>query len=419
MQRSENRYGVWLHSERVGTLNQRGDYTWFSFTPDYLQNPRRSVLGLIFEEDLQARHARASRLPAWFSNLLPEGKLREWVARDRGVSVAREMELLAQVGRDLPGAVRVLVEDEPPESLDEDPATGAETHRSVSDEEAGWRFSLAGVGLKFSMVKDGDRLTLPAHGQGGDWIVKLPDTVYADVPLNEHAMMMLASSVGIEVPENMLVPLEKLVQLPERLIAQSAEGMAYAIRRFDRPGGRRLIHIEDFAQVRNCYPGGKYAGTFETVAALAYRRRDIASLQEFVRRMTFNILISNGDAHLKNWSLIYLNKGNPGLSPAYDLVSTACYRVGEGPEDLGLKFGGNRRFETVTLDTFDRLERKLDAAGADLSGCARETIERVNVAWPSLAHLLDGNTLLRDNVEKSIQARRRTLLRFGTRPHLG
>ena len=57
---------------------------------------------------------------------------------------------------------------------------------------------------------------------------------------------------------------------------------------------------------------------------------------EFVRRATFNILISNGDAHLKNWSLIYRNSKSPTLSPAYDLVSTALYAAGSSAgEDLG------------------------------------------------------------------------------------
>jgi serine/threonine-protein kinase HipA len=72
------------------------------------------VLGLLFEQDPLRTHAAALRLPPWFSNLLPEGLLREWIAADRGVSADREMELLAQVGHDLPGAVRVLPAPSPP-----------------------------------------------------------------------------------------------------------------------------------------------------------------------------------------------------------------------------------------------------------------------------------------------------------------
>ena len=48
---------------------------------------------------------------------------------------------------------------------------------------------------------------------------------------------------------------------------------------------------------------------------------------EFVRRLVVNILIGNGDAHLKNWSIIYRDKINPQLAPAYDLVSTIHYGI--------------------------------------------------------------------------------------------
>jgi serine/threonine-protein kinase HipA len=325
------------------------------------------------------------------------------------------MELLAQVGHDLPGAVRIVLEDGAPDSEAWDPeALKHEQTRADSGDGRvlGWRFSLAGVGLKFSMLRQNDRLALPAFGEGGDWIVKLPDATYVDVPRNEHAMMTLAASVGIEVPEHTLVRRGDLEGLPEHVWLGSEE-LAYAVRRFDRGENRTPIHIEDFAQVRNFYPhaGQKYQGSFETVAALVYRRRDLEGLYEFVRRLTFNILISNGDAHLKNWSLIYHDPRIPTLSPVYDLVSTAFYQTGDSPEDLGLRFDRTRRFDQVKVDGFARLEKKLGVIGADLAGCALHTIERVVAAWPAVAGLLDANPRLRDSVAQSIQQRRRTLLR--------
>lgn len=169
----EHRYGVWLRELRVGTLIQRGDHTRFALTEEYLADPHRPVLGLIFEQDLRARHAAALRLPPWFSNLLPEGRLREWIAAERHVSAQREMELLAQVGHDLPGAVRIR-SVEPSEAVEEVFAITDLPPAPPSKRES-WRFSLAGVALKFSMLLRHDRLTLPATGVGGDWIVKLPD----------------------------------------------------------------------------------------------------------------------------------------------------------------------------------------------------------------------------------------------------
>jgi serine/threonine-protein kinase HipA len=151
------------------------------------------------------------------------------------------------------------------------------------------------------MLAKGDRLTMPAFGAGGDWIVKLPDQAYPDVPRNEFAMMSLAGAVGINVPEVRLVHRDEIDGLPSG-VWSSPEEWAYAVRRFDRTEDRERIHIEDLAQVRNVYPDAKYQGNYETVAGLVYRGNDADSLREFARRLVFTVLISNGDAHLKNWS---------------------------------------------------------------------------------------------------------------------
>jgi serine/threonine-protein kinase HipA len=413
----ERRYGVWLHRERIGTLNQKEDFTWFRFTDDYLNDPDRSVLGLTFEEDLTAPHTGTLRLPAWFSNLLPEGRLRDWIASDRGVSADREMELLAQVGRDLPGAVQVLPEDVKPGELKIPdyvaPSQGGEAYGMRET----WRFSLAGVGLKFSMKRNGKRLTLPAYGEGGDWIVKFPESAYPGVPRNEYAMMSLAARAGIEVPEIVLIHRDDLAGTPDD-IWPSDEEFAYGVRRFDRGNDRELIHIEDFAQVRNIYPYNdrKYQGNFETVAALAYRGYDLEALREFTRRLAFIVLISNGDAHLKNWSLIYRDRRRPTLSPTYDLVSTEFYRRTGHPEDLGLRFGKSRRFDQVDLSLFDRLERKLNAQSANLPQCVHETVERVVAEWPNVADILNSNAPLRDSISRSIDRRKSTIIRAPARP---
>ncbi|MDO4646020.1 MAG: HipA domain-containing protein [Propionibacteriaceae bacterium] len=77
------------------------------------------------------------------------------------------------------------------------------------------RFSLAGVALKFSLLQSGDRLTLPAGDQEGDWIVKMPDAVYPEVPANEFAMMTLAQRCGIDIPEIKMWHRDELPTLPE------------------------------------------------------------------------------------------------------------------------------------------------------------------------------------------------------------
>jgi serine/threonine-protein kinase HipA len=378
----EIRHSVWLRGDRVGTLFQRGDYTRFGFSQRYLDDPDRAVLGLVFEQDLFARHAAALRLPCWFSNLLPEGRLREWIAADRKVSPQREMELLAQVGHDLPGAVQVLPaldgQDDEIEWLPNPAPMSAAKHPGEEDT---WRFSLAGVALKFSMQAKGDRLTLPAFGVGGDWIVKLPDQTYPDVPRNEFTMMSLAASAGITVP-------------PIRLVH------------------RDLVHIEDLAQVRNVYPENKYLGNYETVASLAYRGRDMDGLREFARRLAFTILIGNIDAHLKNWSLIYTDPRVPSLAPAYDIVSTAYY-LGER-ETLGLKFGGTRRFDKVNVSTFECLQQRLRAPHAQLAACVSQLVDQVRRHCPEHSDQLAVNPELVSSIESRIASSSRSLLSRGS-----
>jgi serine/threonine-protein kinase HipA len=401
----EQHFAVHLHGRRIATLHRRVDYTWLTFEPSYIEDPDRAVLGLRFEENLLARYAASLRLPPWFSNLLPEGSLRAWIAEARGVPIAREMELLAHVGHDLPGAVQVLESDDASRSPDSEREVVSAKPRPFVD--TGWRFSLAGVGLKFSMREKRGQFTAPGLGQGGDWIIKLPDAQHAAVPLNEFAMMTLARAAGIEVPEIRLVDRDEIQDLPDDVWPPN-ERTAYAIRRFDRAPDRKPIHIEDMAQVRNVYPEAKYQGSFETLAALLYRGRDLASLLEFTRRLAFNLLISNGDAHLKNWSLIYRDGRIPKLAPAYDLVATSVYRPAHSPEDTGLRFCGSKRFEPITPACFSALGKKLGVS-ASLTDEVSSVVDRVVGAWPEVVEVLRDHPAMSARIESWIQRRSKAL----------
>lgn len=408
MANAESQFAVYLHESRVGRIMRRGDQTRFVLDEGYASDPNRFVLGLQFEQHPTKVWSAHLRLPAWFSNVLPEGELRKRIAAQRGVKVAREMELLAEVGHDLPGAVRVLPIDEPlPEEVGWDGGSAPGTSGGTS--RVRWRFSLAGVALKFSMFQRGSRLTAPATGEVGDWILKLPDPQHPHVPSNEFATMKFAQQLGLAVPDVRLVARKDVDDVPDDV--WGAEEWAYAIRRFDRGPSRRRIHIEDLAQVRNFYPDDKYAGSFETVAALIYRSRDAHSLREFARRLAFCILIENGDAHLKNWSLIYNDPRRPTLSPAYDLVSTFVYQREGQQEDLGLKFDGTRRFERVSPGSFQRLEAKL---GTDV-GLRELVIELADAArtqCDAIVQHMDRSPEMAERIQKKVKERAEQFLRF-------
>ena len=90
--------------------------------------------------------------------------------------------------------------------------------------------------------------------------------------------------------------------------------MAFAIKRFDRQSGvhgTERVHMEDFAQVLAKYPHEKYgSANYAQIGRILYQFSGdaITDAQQFARRLLVNILLANGDAHLKNWSLLYADR---------------------------------------------------------------------------------------------------------------
>jgi serine/threonine-protein kinase HipA len=152
-------------------------------------------------------------------------------------------------------------------------------------------------------------------------------------------------------------------------------------------------------------------GSFETIAALVYRNRDIEALREFARRLAFNMLIGNGDAHLKNWSLIYRDPRIPTLAPAYDLLASFIYRPQAlGAEAMALRFGPSMRFEDMRASAFARLDGKLGTQ-ADLGDIARDMARRVPSEWPQAADVLASHPQMRGQIQQFMQARAIQLVR--------
>ena len=117
----EQTLSVCLYGVPIGELRGRDGATSFHFVEGYFESPDRFVLGLHFEEHREKLYRSSQKLPPWFSNLLPEGILRTWIAEQRGVSERNELELLSEIGHDLPGAVTVASGDgaahAPPEKV--------------------------------------------------------------------------------------------------------------------------------------------------------------------------------------------------------------------------------------------------------------------------------------------------------------
>lgn len=367
------RLQVLLHETPIGTLSlTRNDGAEFRLLESYKSSYPRAVLGQFFLDDFSKVHSSRQRTPAWFSNLLPEGPLRELVAKRAGVSIYREFFLLLHLGEDLPGAVRIISEEDSTRSTD----APLETLGHTSSDE--WHFSLAGVQLKFSAVRKDRGLTIPVSGTGGDWIVKLPDARYPKVPENEYATMLWAQASGIEIPEISLISVKDISGLP-REIGSFQEEMALAVRRFDRPSAEQRVHIEDFAQILGLYPEQKYDKcNYETLANIVLKLADENGFDEFIRRLIFIIASGNGDAHIKNWSLIYHNGLDASLSPAYDLVSIVQYKE---DDKLALNLAQSKRWEDVSRESFLRLARKIGDDERRMRARVDDALEKIMLAW--------------------------------------
>ena len=192
-----------------------------------------------------------------------------------------------------------------------------------SFEENATRMSISGVQEKFSLIQLKNKIRLTKEGEQGTHILKPIPSISKNadqMPANEHLTMQIAHQVfGIETAEN-------------ALIFFGNEDPAYITKRFDvLPSGLKLAQ-EDFASLAGKSPQThgtdyKYLGSYWDLFELmrdnlpSYK---VESLKLF-KLLIFNYLFSNGDAHLKNFSIIETPQGDFKLSPAYDLLNSRIH----------------------------------------------------------------------------------------------
>lgn len=198
------------------------------------------------------------------------------------------------------------------------------------------RISISGVQEKLSAIVRNGKIQLTSEGEAGRYIIK-PAPGYKhlrfrkNIPANEHLTMQIAHQVyKIKTAENALVFF--------------ADGeMAYLTKRFDYASDGSKILQDDFASLagkteHNQGKNFKYTGSYEDIAGLL--KRNVAAWQvemaKYFTLVVFNYLFSNGDAHLKNFSLQATSGGDYVLTPAYDLMNTSIH-VDDG--DFALKDG--------------------------------------------------------------------------------
>lgn len=377
-----------IHGVLIGYLaGFKNGRNVLSIADTFKNNPERPTFSLITHPNfpnaarlMAEPWARNQRLHPVLSNLLPEGALRELIAQGLKVHVDNEFHILSYLGEDLPGAIEATPmepEDVPDFVLNTHGKAKAIKFDKVTQEN---KFSLAGVQMKFSMKEKDGRYNLSKGDVLGDWIIKTPSTRHKFVPLNEYTSMSLAGLVGVDIPEIKLVDLDKLDNLPQ--INLPDEKQAFAIKRFDRADDQR-IHMEDFAQILVKYPHEKYtSANYENIGKVIYgfSGDGLADTQQFARRLLVNILLANGDAHLKNWSLLYSDKITPRLSPAYDIVTTNVYI--ENETQYALNLGKTKEWYTVTMAHFKLWADKSVIPWRAIKPHLDDTLSKARELWP-------------------------------------
>lgn len=367
---------VKLGDVRIGVLERFQNETQrFTFSSEYCRAGafRRPILGQIFEDRLPNPITVDGPI-CWFSHLLPQGVMRNWRCRILNIDTDDTFSLLAHLGADMPGAITLENTEASVLAGELLPAPETGTVDAISRL---FKFSLAGAQWKLSARSEGRGLTTKTAGKGTSFIAKFHAPEFPELPQCEFATMNWGKSAGVNMPTFCLEKTESFDNIPEGM--PTGDGRVFLIERFDRTPDRK-IHMEDFGQILDRPPGiAQFEGSYEEIAA-AMKWIAPQSGHEFLRQLVFCIICGNGDAHLKNFSVLYSDGRNGELSPAYDIISTIVY-MGSGRETLALNLGGQKQFENVHLSSLSGVVRNLGIEQETGHQLIRDYTSEIVTAW--------------------------------------
>jgi serine/threonine-protein kinase HipA len=376
---------VYLHENLVGVLAQdpHGDMT-FRYAEGWLTNP--DVMALSQSVPLRAEPFSHRECKGFFGGILPEGNIREVIARNEGISAKNDVALLEAIGGDCAGAVTFVPSGAglPIASLNESELLTDEKLAGIlrslprrpllaGDEEI--RMSLAGAQSKLAVGVTDGRIYIPRGGTPSTHILKPEITGLSGIVANEFLCMSLAKAIGLPTPS---------------VSMHQVDGIYYLlVERYDRTitntNCLQRLHQEDFCQALGILSENKYereggpttANSFQLIRdACSIPATDIGPLLDAI---VFNYLIGNNDAHGKNFSLLYRRNSAQALvtsfAPLYDLICTVYYQ--DLSNKMAMKLGGEyesarvypRHFERMALNSglaWPGVKRRVQALAADI-----------------------------------------------------
>lgn len=343
---------VWTDGKTAGLLGTKGRRgTAFAYAQGALPE---DAVSLTMPVRLASWDTEFGLAPIFEMNL-PEGALRERLrmAFAKATGTFDDLDLLAIVGRSQVGRLRYTDEDAtldqtvPFQSVDELLASRRDGNLFQYLLERFAAFSgVSGVQPKL-LIRDDAAWTGPAAArdkpshsgertsiQGATHIVKFWEDQYPQLAANEFFCLRAAERVGLPVPRYQL----------------SEDARALVIDRFDLRGDGRYRGFEDFCVLNARPTADKYHGSYETAVLKRFREfaspDQVACGSEAIFRMIgLNAALRNGDAHLKNFGIVYDDiEGEVALAPAYDIVTTTAYLPAD---QMALTLDGSTRWPTA------------------------------------------------------------------------
>lgn len=376
---------VWIEGTRVGTVSVAKGSWRFSYARDWLVNDGRFPISphIPLTADPILDDAEDRRVQWFFDNLLPEGGVREALARFVRVEAQDAFGLLARFGEESAGALTLLPEEEPYPAPGRYEALSPTALRELIRDlpavpliAAGGQahMSLAGAQHKLGLHERDNQLLLPRRAASS--LVVKPDNARAELfpfcPANEHFCASVARRVGLAAPRT------RLLHLPEPL---------YVVERFDRRvdgGGDRVqrLHQVDLCQLLNTWAGYKYESEGGVTFAEAYRALDAThqpavSRNQLLRWLIFNFVVGNSDAHAKNVAFL-LDADGLTLAPTYDLLCVSVY--GADYDYMAMTIAEEVRYGWVEAGHWDRLSKSVGVAPAFVARLRRELSHSIPAA---------------------------------------
>jgi serine/threonine-protein kinase HipA len=396
---------VYLKNKFAGCLSYSNGELSFQYDKNYLANNNNFPLSASLPLSESIFNDNVVR--PFFDGLLPEDVARTQIARILKTDSRNTFALLKSIGADCAGAISVQSQNVKLQDLSNP------KYKYIEDEEAynilsslklrplyigedDFRISGAGAQDKLIACIINNKLALPLNGTPSTHIIKPNIEGYKDTVFNELFCMKLAKACGLNAPGCFIKTIK--------------DKNFYVVERYDREKSDELwtrIHQEDFCQILNILPENKYESDGGPNLKSCFELLDklkVAATSKiaFIDLIIFNYLIGNGDAHAKNFSILYKND-IPMLAPCYDLMCTAIMDPYYDKHKMAMKLCATKYFMSrVKRDNFAKL--------SEISGYRADFIlKRLDVMSTKigkeankLANVLNSTTDTQSNVYCSI-----------------